>query len=151
MLHDPEHLNLRKAARAAIVMPGVFAIAQYALDDPDAALFASFAAFSALAMADFGGPRRRRFVAYVALGLIEMALVAAGTVVSRSAVLAAAVMVVVAMLIVLAGAIGGYWEVGAKAAMLSFVLAATIEAPNSQLGSREMDGCSEREPPRWPQ
>ena len=52
--------------------------------------------------------------------------------------LAAAAMVVVAMMIVLTGAVGGYWEVGAKAAMLAFVLAATIEAPNSQLGSREI-------------
>ena len=89
-------------------------------------------------MADFGGSRRRRFVPYVVLGLIGAALVALGTVVSAIAEIAAAVMVVVAFVVVLAGAVGGYWDVGGKAAILSFVLAATIEAPNSQLGSREI-------------
>ena len=56
-------------------------------------------------------------------------------------------MVGVAMMIVLTGAVGGYWEVGAKAAMLAFVLAATIEAPNSQLGSREIGWLLGAQPP----
>ena len=89
-------------------------------------------------MADFGGSRRRRIVPYVVLGLIGAALVALGTVVSRSPEIAAAVMVVVAFVVVLAGVLGSYWDVGGKAAILAFVLAATIEAPNSQLGSREI-------------
>src|SRR5690349_1312578 len=71
---DPNRINLRKAGRAAIVLPLVLAVG-VAVDNDAAALFASFGALAALVFSDFGGPLPRRFRAYVALAVIGGLLV----------------------------------------------------------------------------
>src|SRR5919197_1611308 len=57
-----DRFALTNAARAAIVMPGVFLLADKVIDDPDSTLFAAFGSFAILVLADFGGPRRVRLV-----------------------------------------------------------------------------------------
>ncbi len=135
--HDPDALNLRTAVRAAIVMPAVFAFGRYGLHDATAALFAAFGAFAALVLANFGGTPPRRFLAYAALAVVGAGLVALGTVVAPSTPLTVITTLFVVFAIIFAGVLGGYWDAGANAAILAFVLAASFGA-RSELGSREI-------------
>ena len=57
-LHDPDLASLKSAARAAIVIPAVFAIADKAIQDPQTAIFAAFGSFAMLVLVDFSGPMR---------------------------------------------------------------------------------------------
>ena len=52
---DPARVNLRKAARATLVVPFVFAVLVVVRATTPAALFAAFGSFAALVFADFGG------------------------------------------------------------------------------------------------
>ena len=62
---DPARVNLRKAARATLVVPLVFAFL-VVVENAPAALFGSFGAFAALVFADFGGARRPPEIAHSA-------------------------------------------------------------------------------------
>src|SRR2546423_850056 len=86
---DPGRAGGRRAARAALIIPAAFAFARLVIGDAQATLFVSFGCFALLVMADFGGPRRPRAVAYVATTLIGATLVTLGTLVSPSAWVAA--------------------------------------------------------------
>src|SRR2546421_8846239 len=94
-LDDPQLASLKGAARAAIVMPAVFAVGDKVIQDPQTALFAAFGSFAMLVLVDFTGPIRSRFVAYVALALVGTVNIVVGTFCSRNAWLAAAAMAVV--------------------------------------------------------
>ena len=67
-LHDPDRTILHRALRVAIVMPLLFAFGLLVLHDRQFALIAAFGSFSALAMADFMGPRRSRLLAHLGAG-----------------------------------------------------------------------------------
>ena len=49
---------LRRATRAAIVMPAMFAVGDKVIGNPQVALFAAFGSFAMLLLVDFGGPMR---------------------------------------------------------------------------------------------
>jgi len=132
--HDP--VSLRSAARAAIVMPAVFAIADKVIAKPQLATFAAFGSFAILVFAEFGGPMRSRLVAYVALAAAGAANIVLGTLCSRSAWLAAGAMAVLGFAILFSGVINGYFAAGSTAAMLTFILAVTIPAPFSAVTQR---------------
>ena len=126
---DPGLASLKSAARAAIVMPAVFAVASQLIQQPQTAIFASFGSFAMLVLVDFSGPPRSRFVAYLSLAVSGAVLVVAGTLCSRSAWLAAAAMAVVGFGILFSGVINGYFAAGGTAAILAFVLPVSIPAP----------------------
>jgi hypothetical protein len=65
------------------------------------------------------------------------ALVAMGTVVSRSPELAAAVMLVVAFVVVLAGALGSYWDVAAARPRSSRSCSPPPSRPRTRSSARE--------------
>ena len=68
-LSDPELASLKSAVRAAIVMPAVFAFADKVVADTQTAdLFAAFGSFAMLVLAEFAGPPRARFTAYLVAG-----------------------------------------------------------------------------------
>jgi uncharacterized membrane protein YccC len=127
---------LQSAARAAIVMPANFAIADKVIENQQTALFASFGSFAMLVLADFRGPPRSRLAAYASLGCAGAALITLGTICSRSAWLAAGAMAVVGFAILLSGAVNGYAAAGGTAAMLTFVLPVTLPAPASDIPAR---------------
>lgn len=118
------------AARAAIVMPAVFACAEKLLANQTIALFAGFGAFAMLVMVDFGGPARRRFVAYLALAGAGAILVVLGTLCSVNAWLAAGAMGVVGFAVLFSGVVNGYLAAAGTAAVLAFVLPVTLPAPS---------------------
>jgi uncharacterized membrane protein YccC len=133
---DPGLSALKSAARAAIVMPAVFAVASQLIGDPQTATFASFGSFAMLVLVDFSGPPRSRFTAYLSLAVIGAVLVVVGTLCSQNAWLAAAAMAVAGFAILFSGVINGYFAAGGTAAILAFVLSVSIPAPLSALGWR---------------
>jgi uncharacterized membrane protein YccC len=133
---DPGMASLRSAARAAIVMPAVFAFADNLIGNTQTALFAAFGSFAMLVMVDFTGPRRSRFVAYLALAGVGAANIVLGTLCSQNDWLGAAAMAVVGFAILFAGAINGYFAAAGTSALLTFVLPVTIAAPTSAIPAR---------------
>ena len=104
---DPRRVALHRATRAAIINPSVFALTLLVVRDLQVATFAVFGCFGLLVMADFGGPRRPRAVAYAAATLIGAALVALGTAASFSAPVAATAMLMIGFLLSFASVFGG--------------------------------------------
>src|SRR2546427_8017439 len=76
---DAGFSSLRRAARAALVMPATFAVARFAVGDPQLTTFVAFGCFALMVMADFGGLRRPRAIAYLATTLVGAALLTLGT------------------------------------------------------------------------
>jgi uncharacterized membrane protein YccC len=135
-LDDPQLSSLKSAARTAIVMPAVFAIAEKVIEDPQTAIFAAFGSFAMLVLVDFAGPLRSQFVAYVLLACVGAANIVVGTLCSRNAWLAAAAMAVVGFVILFSGVINGYFAAAGTSAILTFVLPVTIAAPMSAVPAR---------------
>lgn len=133
---DPRVVALHRAVRAAIVNPAIFAFTLLVIGDLQVATFAVFGCFALLVMADFGGRRRPRAVAYVVATVVGAGLVALGTAVSPIAAIGASVMVVVGFLLAFAGVFGGYLAAAQTAMLLAFVLAVCIPAPLSAIPAR---------------
>jgi uncharacterized membrane protein YccC len=127
---------LRRAARAAIVLPAVFAFGDKVIGNPTTALFGAFGSFALLVLAQFGGPWRARALAYLALGCTGVVFITLGTLCSRSPWLAAAAMAVVGFGVLFSGVFSGYVSAGSPAAILSFVLPVTVRAANSAIPAR---------------
>jgi uncharacterized membrane protein YccC len=135
-IHDPGFVSLRSAARAAIVVPAVFALANEVIGNAQLATFAAFGSFAMLVLVEFGGPVRSRLIAYASLACAGAANVAIGTLCSRDAWLAAAAMAVIGFVILFSGIVNGYFAAGATSALLTFILAVTLPAPVSALPAR---------------
>ena len=135
-ISDPGLFGLRAAARAAIVMPAVFAFAHFVVDAPQTTLFAAFGAFAVLVFADFSGTPRQRLQAYGVLGLVGALLIAFGTLCSRTTWAATAAMAAVGFAILFAGILNGWFAAGATAALLTFVLPVSLPVEASETGAR---------------
>ncbi len=133
--HSPR-AGLRRAARAALVMPPAFAFAQAVIRDAQVALFVPFGCIALLVMVDIGGPRRPRALAYAATTGIGAVLIALGTLASLSPWLAALLMLLVGFVVSFAGAFGGYVVAAQTALLLAFVLAVSIPAPPAAIAPR---------------
>ena len=127
---------LRRAGRAAIVLPAVFAFVDKVIGNPTTALFAAFGSFALLVLAQFSGPWRTRVLAYLALGCTGAVFITLGTLCSRSPWLAAAAMAVVGFGVLFSGVFSGYVSAAAPAAILIFVLPATVPAADSMIPAR---------------
>src|SRR5256885_4233935 len=75
---DPGLAALRRAARAAIVIPPAFAFGQLLLHDSQNVIFIVFGGFALLVMSDFGGLRRPRALAYLGATLAGAVLISPG-------------------------------------------------------------------------
>jgi uncharacterized membrane protein YccC len=133
---DPGFSALRRAARAAIVIPLAFAFADLLLRDAQSLIFVMFGCFSLLVISDFGGLRRPRAVAYLLATMVGAALVALGTLASSSAWLAAIVMLVVGFALSFSRLFGGYVTAAFTGMVLSFVIAVTLPAPVAAIPDR---------------
>jgi uncharacterized membrane protein YccC len=133
---DPRLVALHRAVRAAIVNPAIFAVSLLVIHNLQVATFAVFGCFALLVMADFGGHRRARSVAYVAATVAGAGLVALGTAVSPNAAVGAAVMLVAGFTLAFAGVFGGYLAAAQTALLLAFVLAVSIPAPVTAIPTR---------------
>jgi uncharacterized membrane protein YccC len=127
---------LKSAARAAIVMPAVFAFADKVIAQPQTSIFAAFGSFAILVFVEFGGPWRTRLLAYLGLACVGAVYITVGTLCSRSALLAAGAMAVVGFVTLYSGVISGYFAAASTGALLTFILPVTITAPNSAIPDR---------------
>jgi uncharacterized membrane protein YccC len=135
-LTDPGLASLKSAARAAVVMPTVFAFADKVIGNPQTAIFAAFGSFAMLVLVDFTGPMRSRFVAYLALACVGAINIVLGTFCSQNAWLAAAAMAVVGFAILFSGVINGYFAAAGTSALLTFILPVTIPVSFSEVPAR---------------
>jgi uncharacterized membrane protein YccC len=126
----------KDALRVAIVMPLSFALALHVWDSRQMALFAAFGPMALMVFVQFGGTRRRRFVAYSTLAVGGAALLCLGTLCSRSTVLATAAMLVVGFAVIFAGVFDGYVAAAQRGAILVFTLAVMVPADPSAIGPR---------------
>lgn len=133
---DPGLVALRRAARAALVLPLGFAFAKFVTGDPQVEAFVAFGCFALIVMAGFGGARLHRAAAYVTTTLVGAALVALGTLASPSAGIAALAMLLLGFGIQFMGALGGYVKAATPALLLAFILALSLPAPPAAIGPR---------------
>jgi uncharacterized membrane protein YccC len=132
----PDLAALKSAARAAIVMPAVFALADKVIGQPQTSIFAAFGSFAMLVFVEFGGPPRTRLVAYLGLACVGASFITLGTLCSRNVWLAAGAMFAVGFVTLFSGVISGYFAAAATGALLTFVLPVTIPAPSSAIPDR---------------
>jgi uncharacterized membrane protein YccC len=130
---DPNLVALRRGLRAAVVIPLAFSVARLLIGDAQALIFVIFGCFALLVMADFGGPRRARLLAYLATALAGAVLVGFGTLVSPTAVGAAVAMLGVGLALSLASILGGYPAAAQPALLLAFVISVSLPAPFSEI------------------
>ena len=133
---DPGGIGLGRGLRAAIVGPAVFALAIGILQNDVLALTAIFGGTAALLFADFGGTARGRTEAYLALAVGGSVLLAAGTWVSQSPVVAVALTFVVVGVVRFLGNLGPRWGAAMSPTILAFVLGALVPGPPSAIPDR---------------
>src|SRR6202171_1242018 len=133
---DPGLAALRRAARAAIVIPLAFGFGQFVLHDLQNVIFMVFGGFALLVMSDFGGLRRPRAIAYLTATLVGAVLIALGTLVSQNVALAGATMLLVGFVISFASVFGGYIAAAQTGLLLAFVIALSVPAPANAVPAR---------------
>lgn len=126
--HDRGLLALRRAGRAAIVMPVLFAFCAKVLDNGDIATYAAFGSFAMLMLVDFGGSMRDRLQAQLTLAVASAALVCLGTLASREQWLAAAAMTLVGFGALFVGVVSSVLAGATTALLLSFILPVSLSS-----------------------
>ena len=117
-------------------MPGLFALGDLVIGNPDLATFGAFGAFAMILLVDFGGPMTARLQAQAALVVTGGVLVCLGTLVSRTTWLAAAAMVVVGFGVLFAGVVSSVLASATTALLLAFILPVSVTAPVSAIPAR---------------
>ena len=136
--HDRGLMALRRAGRAAIVMPAMFAIGDKVIANGQVATFAAFGSFALLMLVDFGGRMRDRLQAQAALAVTGAVFVCVGTLASREAWLAAAAMTIVGFGVLFVGVISSVLAGASTSLLLAFILPVSLIGTPSQIptGSR---------------
>jgi len=133
---DGDLLALRRAARAAIVMPGLFALSVKVIGNPTVAAFAAFGSFSMLLLASFSGPMADRVRAQIALAVCGAAFVTIGTLVSTVDWLAALVTALVAFGVLFAGVVSSVLASATTALLLSLILPVSLPGAAATIPDR---------------
>lgn len=133
---DRDYAALRRAGRTAIVMPGLFALGDLVIGNPEIATFAAFGAFAMILLVDFGGPMPARLQAQASLVLVGGMLVCLGTLVSQATWLAAVAMAVVGFAVLFAGVVSSVLAGATTALLLAFILPVSVTAPVSAIPAR---------------
>src|SRR6188472_653318 len=127
---------LRRAGRAALVMPAMFALGDVVIGNPAVATFAAFGSFAMLLLVDFAGPMRARLQAQAALALTGGVFVAVGTLASRWPVVAAVAMTLVAFGVMFAGVVSSVLAGATTSLLLAFILPVSLPGPVSSIPDR---------------
>lgn len=124
-MRDPDHVILRRALRVAVLVPSTYFLTQAVLGWSNAALGSAFACFTALAFADFGGPRKQRLTANLLLGLNGVILVSVASWVAQWQPVLIACTAIIVFVIAYSAVLRGYFAAATSAAILPWVFAAT--------------------------
>ena len=133
---DRDFAALRRATRAAIIMPGLFALGDKVIGNPQLATFAAFGSFAMLLLVDFGGTMAERLQAEAALAVTGGVFVCVATLASQTAWLAAVAMTVVGFGVIFAGVISSVLAGATTALLLAFILPVSLAAPASAVPDR---------------
>ncbi|MBM9475356.1 FUSC family protein [Nakamurella flavida] len=114
----------------------VLAVTDLLIGRPQIVSFGVFGTFALLLFAEFPGTRQARAAAFGLLAVLGAVLIALGTLVSTSWWLASALMAVVGFLVVFAGFLSAATAGGTRAALLTFILPATVPAPPADIPDR---------------
>lgn len=118
---DPDHDGLRRAIRAAIMVPLAAGFSLVVVGGTAAPLFAVLGAYWLMVVTDFPGNRQNRAVAYLGLGVNGSILIALGTLVTPVAWLAVPLMLVLGVAVTLAGVVSETMSAGQRATLLCYV------------------------------
>ena len=133
---DQDHAALRRAGRAALIMPGLFALGDKIIANPDVATFAAFGSIAMLLLVDFGGPICQRLQAQVALAIAGAVSICIATAASAAPWLAAVAMAAAGFLVLFAGVVSSTLAGASTALLLAFILPVSIPAPVSAIPAR---------------
>ncbi|HWE65059.1 MAG TPA: hypothetical protein VG298_00295, partial [Acidimicrobiales bacterium] len=133
---DPEHLAVKRSARAAVVIPSVFAVAHFGFSNPQIGLLAAFGSFALLLLVEFPGRPRTRLLSYLVLFVVGSGLISLGTVVSTHKVAAVVTMAVVGFAVLFTGIVTPLAATASTAALLVFVLPVAVAQPAAATGPR---------------
>ena len=131
---DPERDGLRRAVRAAIVVPVAAAVTFVVVGGSQAPLFAIVGAFWLMVLVDFPGDRRRRALAHCGVGLNGAVLITLGTLVAPMPWLAVTLMFVLSVAVMLAGVLSETIAAGQRVTLLAYVL--PVCTPIAPIGER---------------
>ncbi|HEY6280036.1 MAG TPA: FUSC family protein [Streptosporangiaceae bacterium] len=134
--HDPGLTALKRAARAAVVMPAAFALGDVVIGQPQVALFAPFGAFALLLLVNIPGTTAVMLRGYGSLIIAAVPLIIIGTLCSSQPILAVAGMAVAAFVILFAGVISPTAALGSSYLLLAFVLPVSVPVPASEIPAR---------------
>jgi hypothetical protein len=127
---------LRRATRAAIIMPAMFAVGDKVIGNPQVATFAAFGSFAMLLLVDFGGSMAERLQAQAALAVTGGVFVCLATLASQTVWLAAVAMAVVGFGVIFAGVVSSVLAGATTALLLAFILPVSLAAPASAVPDR---------------
>ncbi|OBA86721.1 fusaric acid resistance protein [Mycobacteriaceae bacterium 1482268.1] len=121
---DPEFDALRRALRAAVVVPLAGAVSFAVAGGSQAPLFTIFGSFALMVLADFPGNTQTRAVAYAGLGINGAVLITLGTVVAPHPWLSVGVMFALGVAVTFSGVLSETIAAGQRPTLLTFVLPA---------------------------
>ena len=133
---DPGLRATKRSVRAAVLVPTVFALAEYGTSNSQTPLFAVFGSVALLLFTDFGGPLRGRARSYLGLWVVGATFIAVATLCATQPVAAVAGMAVAAFAVMFAGVVSPQAVAGSTAALLTFVLPVSEQAGASAIGDR---------------
>jgi uncharacterized membrane protein YccC len=133
---DSDFAALRRAGRAAIVMPAMFAIGEELIGNAAVATFAAFGSFAMLLLVDFSGPLRVRLADQAVFSVAGCAFVCIGTLASRNVWLAATAMALVGFGVIFAGVVSSVLAGATTSLLLAFILPVTVAGPASSIPDR---------------
>jgi hypothetical protein len=133
---DRDLAALRRAGRAAIVMPAMFALGDKVIENAAVATFAAFGSFAMLLLVDFGGPMRARLQAQLALAVTGCAFVCLGTLASRSVWISAVAMALIGFAVIFSGVVSSVLAGASTSLLLAFILPVTLVGPVSSVPDR---------------
>lgn len=134
--HDPNLVALRRAARTAIIMPGLFALSFKVLDNLQMATFTAFGSIALLMLVDFSGSMRGRLQAQAAFSVTGAIFVCLGTLTSQTLWLSVFCMAVVAFVVIFSGVISSVLASATTALLLVFILSTAVPGPPSVIPDR---------------
>lgn len=130
---DPRRIALRRAARAAVVVPLAVVVLTRIPAFSETALFGVFAALALLIFSDFGGTLRHRALAYSATTLAGVPIMIGGSIAGRTIAGAMLMMAAVALLLGLLGVLRGSVAAAQTTLLLATVLATTSSPRDSSI------------------
>jgi Fusaric acid resistance protein-like len=131
---DPERDALRRAIRAAIVVPVAGLVGFFVIGGTQAPLFALIGAFWLMVVADFPGDRKGRAVAYCGLGFNGAVLITLGTLLAEIPWLAVTVMFLLGIAVTLAGVVSETVAAGQRVTLMTYML--PVSTPAGAIGER---------------